>query len=92
MNKTFEIQEVYDPEEDRQFRALIIDEVLFDFGFDMEEVRRAKRMCGQDSFLGKSLRGDICQFFLESLSEFLEQPITLAEVNAAIKKGYWECT
>jgi hypothetical protein len=92
MKKTFEIQEVYDPEEDRQFRALIIDGVLFDFGFDMEEVRRAKRICGQDSFLGKSLKGDICQFFLESLSEFLEQPITLAEVNAAIKKGYWECT
>jgi hypothetical protein len=90
--KTFEIQEVYDPEEDRQFRALVIDGEVFDWGFEQEDIHKAKKFCGQDSFLAKSVQGDVCKFFLESLSEVLGRTITLAEVNTAIKKGHLECT
>jgi len=91
MKKIFEIQEVYDPETDQQYRALSIDREIFDWGFGPDEIKKAMKFCGGDGFLGKTVQGDVCRFFLESLGEVVGRPVTLAEVNEAIEKGYLEC-
>jgi len=88
---TFEIQEVYDPDTQEQFRALVVDEDLFDWGITKSDLDNAKKLCGNDPFFKKSIQGDICRFFLNSLSEALGVEVTLSQVNEALKQGYLEC-
>jgi len=87
----FEIQEVYDPDTQAQYRVLVINGEVFDWGVNDSDLANAKKLCGNDPFFKKSIQGDICRFFLNCLSEVLETEVTLGQVNEALKQGYLEC-
>jgi hypothetical protein len=91
MRYEFEIQEVVDPDTEERYRALAINGEVFDWGLEKEDMESAKKMCGSDPFLKKSLHGDICRHFITCLSEFLGKEITLKQVNEALEQGYLEC-
>ena len=92
MRKSIVIQEVYNPETSKQYKVLLIDGEVFDWGVEIDDLKKAKSFCRNDSYLTKSVCGDICHHFLKSLSEFLNQEITLAEVNEALEQGHIECS
>jgi hypothetical protein len=89
---TFEIQEVYDPDTDEQYRVLSVEGELFDWGLDEGHLKGAKEFCGDDEFLKRTVKGDICKFFISCLSESLglKEMLTLGQINEALEQGYLE--
>lgn len=69
------------------YNALFVDEELFDWGIDKKELQQAKKIIGDNPLLKKSIVADIRTHFVESFSEFIGKPITISEINTAIRTG-----
>lgn len=85
--KTIEIKQHNDPDFKEPYNAIFIDGELFDWGMKQSELDKAKKFAGQDIFLKRTMHGDIQRYFLECLSQFAKQDITIQELNEALKKG-----
>ena len=85
--KTIEIQPHEDSDFKKPYNALFVDGELFDWGIPQHELDKAKKFAGQDIFLKRTVHGDIQRYFLNCLSEFLGQEITIQELNEALEKG-----
>ena len=79
-----------DEETGDQYKAIYIDDVLFDWGMEKEHLNDAIKMTKNDPIMKKSLNEDIKRHFIESLSEFIGKEITLEETNEAIKSGHMQ--
>ena len=82
-----EIRKYTDEETYKQYRALFVDDTLFDWGLDEADLQEACRLSESNPIIQKSVQGNIQQHFLESFSEFIGREITLQEVNVAIETG-----
>jgi hypothetical protein len=67
------------------YRAIFVDEELFDWEMDAKSLEDAKKFHSNNPSLKKSVEGDIQSHFLESFSEFIGKPITLNELVESIR-------
>lgn len=67
-------------------RMLAIDNEIFDWGIEEEEIKQARR----SSAIKDDLLGNIQKHFITSLSSFLGREVTIKEVNDAIESGWLE--
>ena len=77
----------FNAETQEAYNAIYVGDILFDWDIDKESLIRAKKFAGDNKLLRKSVVGNIQKHFLDSFSEFIGKPITLAEVNNALIKG-----
>lgn len=68
-------------------RAIYVDDVLFDWGLEQEDVERAKKFAKSSDVLKKTIQNDIQKHFLDSFAEFLGKTVSLRELNEAIESG-----
>jgi hypothetical protein len=69
-------------------QAIVIDNEVFDWGMDGESLRAAILMSKNDPEMKKTLMGDIQRSFVTAFSEFVGKPVTLSDINLALKEGY----
>ena len=69
------------------YKAIYVDDVLFDWGLGPEDVERAKKFAKHSEMLKKTIQGDIQKHFLDSFAEFLGKAVSLRELNEAIESG-----
>ena len=82
-----EIRKHTDEETGEEYRALFVDDILFDWGLEKKSLLDARKLGESNPTVQKSVQGNIQQHFLESFSEFLGREITIQEVNVAIETG-----
>ncbi len=80
---TFQVRQYYD-EENRQCKGIFIDGKLFDWGVDEDSYKNAMEMGPK---FKQAIEADIAKHFLDSLSEFMNRPVTAIEINEAQKTG-----
>ena len=69
------------------YKAIYVDDTLFDWGLDPDDIERAKEFAKSSDVLKKTIQNDIQKHFLDSFAEFLGKAITFSELNAAIESG-----
>jgi hypothetical protein len=83
-----EIKEHKDEDFSEPYNAIFVDDALFDWGMDQQELEKAKKFAGQDVFLRRSVHGDIQRYFLDCFSKFVGQEVTIQELNESLEKGH----
>jgi len=68
-------------------KVIYVNDTLFDWGLDPEDVERAKKFAKSSDVLKKTIQNDIQKHFLDSFAEFLGKAVTFNELNAAIESG-----
>lgn len=89
--KKVEVKSWLDPEKNKTVNAIFVDDEVFDWGLVEDGLRRARQYVKKNPLMEKAVYGDIQNHFVNSFSEFLGRPISLKEINEAIKKGHIEC-
>lgn len=73
--------------------GIFVDEHLFDWGIDEEEVIAAASAIKEKTFgdyTTKAIENNIMEHFLECFSEFVGKNITMAEILQSIERGELE--
>jgi len=82
-----EIRTHQDEETGDEYRAIFVENELFDWGLDPVSLRRAKILARREPLMKRSVMGDIQKHFVECFSEFVGRSVTLEEVNRALETG-----
>lgn len=80
----FEIKTINDQ------KAIYIDNELFDWQIDEEELSDAINFANNDQEVKKAIQADIKDFFLQCVKEIINYDINLKQLNEALNSGYLE--
>lgn len=80
-----EICKVHSEDFGREINVLYVDDQMFDYLIEEDSLRSASIYCNQNPHLKKAVHGDIIKHFVDSFSEFIGRPVTLAQICQGIK-------
>ena len=82
-----EIRTIFNEECKKEINTLFVDDIMFDYLIDEDDLQKARLYCNQNPHLQKAVIGDIMKHFTDSFSEFVGKPYSLKEIVQAINKG-----
>jgi len=74
-------------EEGQSYNAIFVEDHLFDWWLDEDNLTVARQLCKKEPLMKKSVMGDIQSHFVQCFSEFIGREITLKEINQALNLG-----
>lgn len=81
-----EIKDYTDESTKETYRAIFVNDIVFDWGLDAHSLSEAKKFAKNDLYK-KSIMGDIQKHFVESFSEFIGREVKLSDILAALESG-----
>jgi hypothetical protein len=87
MMKKLSIINLYNEEFKKEISYLMLDNEVFDWGPDPEELQNAIKMINHNNDLKETILNSIVNHFVNSFSEFVGKKMTLDEINTSIENG-----
>ena len=87
MMKKLSIIKLYNEEFKKDINYLMLDNEVFDWGPDPEELQNAIKMINHNNDLKETILNSIVNHFVNSFSEFIGKKMTLDEINTSIENG-----
>ena len=87
MMKKLSIINLYNEEFKKDINYLMLDNEVFDWGPDPEELQNAIKMINHNNDLKETILNSIVGHFVNSFSEFVGKKMTLDEINTSIENG-----
>lgn len=87
MMKKLSIINLYNEEFKKDISYLMLDNEVFDWGPDPEELQNAIKMINHNKDLKETILNSIIGHFVNSFSEFVGKKMTLDEINTSIENG-----
>ena len=87
MMKKLSIINLYNEEFKKDISYLMLDNEVFDWGPDPEELQNAIKMINHNNDLKETILNSIVNHFVNSFSEFIGKKMTLDEINTSIENG-----
>lgn len=87
MMKKLSIIKLYNEEFKKDINYLMLDNEVFDWGPDPEELQNAIKMINHNNDLKETILNSIVGHFVSSFSEFVGNKMTLDEINTSIENG-----
>ena len=87
MMKKLSIIKLYNEEFKKDINYLMLDNEVFDWGPDPEELQNAIKMINHNNDLKETILNSIVGHFVNSFSEFVGKKMTLDEINTSIENG-----
>lgn len=87
MMKKLSIINLYNEEFKKDISYLMLDNEVFDWGPDPEELQNAIKMINHNNDLKETILNSIIGHFVNSFSEFVGKKMTLDEINTSIENG-----
>ena len=78
---------IYNEEYKKEINYLVLDNEVFDWGLDPDDLKNAVTMINQNPNAKKAILNSIINHFINSFSEFVGKSMTLQEINLAIETG-----
>ena len=85
--KKLSIIKLYNEEFKKDINYLMLDNEVFDWGPDPEELQNAIKMINHNNDLKETILNSIVNHFVNSFSEFIGKKMTLDEINTSIENG-----
>jgi hypothetical protein len=87
MMKKLSIIKLYNEEFKKDINYLMLENEVFDWGPDPEELQNAIKMINHNNDLKETILNSIVGHFVNSFSEFVGKKMTLNEINTSIENG-----
>ena len=87
IEKSKSIIKLYNEEFKKDINYLMLDNEVFDWGPDPEELQNAIKMINHNNDLKETILNSIVGHFVISFSEFVGKKMTLDEINTSIENG-----
>lgn len=85
--RNIKIINIYNEEYKKEINYLILDNEVFDWGLEPDDLKNAINMINQNPNTKKAILNSIINHFINSFSEFVGKTMTLQEINLAIETG-----
>lgn len=85
--KKLSIIKLYNEEFKKDINYLMLENEVFDWGPDPEELQNAIKMINHNNDLKETILNSIVGHFVNSFSEFVGKKMTLNEINTSIENG-----
>lgn len=72
-------------------RYIVVGNEAFDWGVEEEHFKAASVISKNDPVMKENFLGEIQKHLVSCFSEFIGRPVTLVEINEALRVGSIEC-